>query len=80
VQGPRQSFRILQREPDFVVLGEMEDRAAVRSRKALVAVGLLLVMLVPVIAGWLPIMAAALLAGIYPVIRLNKMEIAVDVL
>jgi di/tricarboxylate transporter len=68
VQGPRQNIRVLQREPDFVVLGDIEAIPAVRVKKAPLAVGLLLVMLVPVIAGWLPIAASALLAGILMVI------------
>jgi di/tricarboxylate transporter len=68
VQGPRQSIRVLQREPDFVVLGDIKAPPAIRVRKAPVAVGLLLVMLVPVIVGWLPITASALLAGILMVI------------
>lgn len=68
VQGPRHNFRIVQREPDFVVLGGMEEAPIVRSRKAPLAAGLVLVMLVPVMAGWLPIMAGALLAGVLMVI------------
>jgi di/tricarboxylate transporter len=68
VQGPRQYIRVLQREPDFVVLGDIEAAPAVRVKKAPVAVGLMLVMLVPVILGWLPIAASALLAGILMVI------------
>lgn len=68
VQGPRQHYRVLQRDVDFVVLTHPEEHAPVRSRKAPVAVGLLVLMLVPVVAGWLPIMAAALLAGILMVI------------
>ena len=67
VQGPRHNIRVLQREPDFVVLGDMEAIPA-RTKKAPLAAGLLLVMLVPVIAGWLPIAASALLAGILMVI------------
>jgi di/tricarboxylate transporter len=68
VQGPRQKIRILQREPDFVVMGDVEVAPVVRARKAPLAIGLLLLMLVPVIAGWLPIAASALLAGILMVI------------
>ena len=68
VQGPRQKIRILQREPDFVVMGDVEVAPMVRARKAPVAIGLLVLMLVPVIAGWLPIAASALLAGILMVI------------
>ena len=68
VQGPRQKIRVLQREPDFVVLGDIEVAPMIRARKAPVAVGLLVLMLVPVIAGWLPIAASALLAGVLMVI------------
>jgi di/tricarboxylate transporter len=68
VQGPRQKIRILQREPDFVVMGDVEVAPMVRARRAPVAIGLLVLMLVPVIAGWLPIAASALLAGILMVI------------
>ena len=68
VQGPRQQIRILQREPDFVVMGDIEVAPVVRARKAPLAIGLLVLMLVPVVAGWLPIAASALLAGILMVI------------
>jgi len=68
VQGPRQSIRILGREPDFVVLGDVPDGFPFRKEKAPLAIGLLGVMLVPVIAGWLPITAAALLAGVLMVL------------
>ncbi len=68
VQGPRQNLRILQHEADFVVLGDVDAMLALRPRKAPLAAGLLLVMLVPVMAGWLPITAAALLAGLLMVI------------
>ena len=68
VQGPRQKIRILQREPDFVVMGDIEVAPVVRARKAPLAIGLLVLMLVPVVAGWLPIAASALLAGILMVI------------
>jgi di/tricarboxylate transporter len=68
VQGPRQNMRILQREADFVVLGDLDAEVTLRPRKATLAVGLLLVMLVPVMAGWLPITAGALLAGLLMVI------------
>jgi di/tricarboxylate transporter len=68
VQGPRQSIVILQRDPDFVVLGDVEPEPTVRGKKAPLAVGLLVVMLVPVVAGWLPLAAAALLAGVLMVI------------
>jgi di/tricarboxylate transporter len=64
VQGPRQNFRILRREPDYVVLGGVQDGVDVRSRKAPLAVGIVVLMLLLVIAGWLPIAAATLLAGI----------------
>jgi di/tricarboxylate transporter len=68
VQGPRHQISILQREPDFVVLGDLEDGRPVRSQKAPLAIGIVVLMLVPVVAGWLPIAAAALLAGVIMVI------------
>ncbi len=68
VQGPRQNIRILQREADFVVLGDLEALTAMRVGKAPLSTALLLGMLVPVVAGWLPISAAALLAGLLMVI------------
>jgi di/tricarboxylate transporter len=68
VQGPRHNIRILQHEQDFVVLGDMDTTPAVRVRKAPLAIGLLIVMLVPVMAGWLPIAASALLAGVLMVL------------
>jgi di/tricarboxylate transporter len=68
VQGPRQNLRILQREVDFVVLAAPGDETTIRSSKAPLAAGLVLVMLVPVVLGWLPITASALLAGILMVL------------
>ena len=68
VQGPRHNFRILGREADYVVLGDVESAPPLRTQKAPVAIGILVVMLVPVVAGWLPITAAALLAGILMVL------------
>jgi di/tricarboxylate transporter len=68
VQGPRQKIRILQREPDFVVMGDIEVAPVVRANRAPLAIGLVVLMLVPVVAGWLPIAASALLAGILMVL------------
>ena len=68
VQGPRHNIRILQREADFVVLGDVDAMPAMRTGKAPLAVGFLVLMLVPVVAGWLPIAASALLAGVLMVI------------
>lgn len=68
IQGPRQNIRVLQRERDFVVLGDVDGGPILHTAKAPLATGILLVMLVPVVAGWLPITAAALLAGILMVI------------
>jgi len=68
VQGPRQNLRILQREPDFVVLSDLQTAPAIRAHKAPVAGLLLLAMLVPVVLGWLPIAASALLAGLLMVL------------
>jgi di/tricarboxylate transporter len=68
VQGPRQSVRMLQREADFVVLGDVAGIPAGRIHKAPIVGGILVMMLVSVVAGWLPITAAALLAGILMVL------------
>jgi di/tricarboxylate transporter len=68
VQGLRQNFAILQRELDFVVLGDVDGGRVMRTRKAPVAGGIVLLMVVPVVAGWLPIAASALLAGVLMVL------------
>jgi di/tricarboxylate transporter len=68
VQGPRQNFAALQRELDWVVIGDVGEDRVLRTHKAPVAVGIVLLMLVPVVAGWLPIAAAALLAGVLMVL------------
>jgi len=68
VQGARQNIRILQREPEFVVLGDVVDGLPLRTKKAPLAVSILGVMLISVAAGWLPIAASALLAVILMVI------------
>jgi di/tricarboxylate transporter len=68
VQGPRHGLRVLQREADYVVLGDVEGDSVLRTKKAPVAIVILGVMLVPVVAGWLPITAAALLAGVLMVL------------
>jgi di/tricarboxylate transporter len=68
IQGARNSIRLLQRERDFVVLGDAAPGPSVRIKKAPLAVALLGVMLIPVLLGWLPITAAALLAGVLMVI------------
>jgi di/tricarboxylate transporter len=68
VQGPRHSIQVLRRETDYVVLGDTDDEPALRNRKAPVAMALMGVMLIPVLFGWLPITAAALLAGLLMVI------------
>jgi di/tricarboxylate transporter len=68
VQGARQNIRLLYHDPDYVVLGDIEGRPTLRTQKAPLAVGMLVVMLVPVMAGWLPIAPAALLAGVLMVL------------
>jgi di/tricarboxylate transporter len=68
VQGPRHGIRVLQRDADYVVLGDVEGDTALRTKKAPVAVAVLAVMLISVVAGWLPITAAALLAGVLMVL------------
>jgi di/tricarboxylate transporter len=68
VQGPRQNIRVLQREVDFVVLSDVDVVETIRSKKAPIAVAIMAVMLGTVLVGWLPIAAAALLAGILMVL------------
>ncbi len=60
--GPRQKLKVLGTDRDFLVLTE-EAQEPPRRNKAPVAVGIMAIVLVPVILGWLPISIAAL-AGV----------------
>jgi len=58
VHGPRDHFRVLAREPDFLVLTE-DVHDPPRRRRAPLAVATLGAVLVPVYLGWLPLAVAA---------------------
>lgn len=67
VQGPRTAIEVLRREQaDAVVLTEPEDTGVSReaARKAPIAIGIMLAMLIVMTAGWLPTVMAAALAAI----------------
>lgn len=56
--GPREKFNVLGNEPDFLVLTE-EAQQAPRRNKTLISVLVMVVVLVPVILGWVNIAIAA---------------------
>ncbi len=62
VSGRRDKLRLLGQEPDFLMLSE-EQQAPVRTDKALLAVGILVAILLPVIFGLLPIAIAAIIGA-----------------
>jgi di/tricarboxylate transporter len=62
LHGPRDRLKVLGSDPEFLVLTE-EAQEAPRSKKAPLAVGIMAAVLVPVIAGWLPIGVTAV-AGV----------------
>ena len=62
VYGPRNNFQILGNEPDFVVL-QADMQPALRTEKAYLAVGIMALVLLPVILGWLPIAIAAVMGA-----------------
>jgi len=65
--GPREKFKMLGSEPDFLVLTE-EAQEAPRRNKTLISVLVMAVVLVPVILGWLNIAIAAVSGAILMVI------------
>jgi di/tricarboxylate transporter len=62
LHGPRERLKVLGADPEFLVLTE-EAQEAPRTKKAPLAVGVMAAVLVPVIAGWLPIGVTAV-AGV----------------
>jgi di/tricarboxylate transporter len=58
--GPRERLRVLGSDPDFLVLAE-EAQEPPRREKASVALIIMILVLVPVILGWLPIAIAAVM-------------------
>ncbi|MFQ6057714.1 MAG: SLC13 family permease [Anaerolineae bacterium] len=64
VQGLRSKFRILQREPDYIVLADPEAiEETLRFKKAPLALGIMALMLTPVVLGWLPIATAGVMGA-----------------
>jgi di/tricarboxylate transporter len=62
VYGHRTKMNILGHEPDFIVLTE-EAQEAPRLKKAPIAVGIMVTVLLVVLFGWLPIAIAAIIGG-----------------
>ncbi|UCG23873.1 MAG: anion permease [Chloroflexota bacterium] len=62
VYGHRSKMNILGQEPDFIVLTE-EAQEAPRLKKAPIAVGIMIAVLLVVLLGWLPIAIAAVIGG-----------------
>ncbi len=60
--GPREKFRLLGEEPDFLVLAE-ETQEAPRSGKIPFAATIMLAVVLSVILGWLPISIAAVIGA-----------------
>jgi di/tricarboxylate transporter len=74
VSGRREKLRLLGSEPDFLVLTE-RDQEPPRVEKAPLAVGILVVILLPVLLGWLPISIAAVVgATLMVLLRCLSME------
>jgi di/tricarboxylate transporter len=63
IQGPRDKFRVLGRESDLLMLNGSAGLQALRPARAPLALGALVVMLTTVLAGWLDLATAAVLAG-----------------
>lgn len=67
VHGSRSQFKVLGSEPDFLVLSE-EAQEAPRLSKALPAIVIMAIVLIPVILGWLPIAIAAVMGVVLMVL------------
>ncbi|HID86267.1 MAG TPA: SLC13 family permease [Anaerolineae bacterium] len=78
LQGPWDKIRLLQSDPDFVILGAREPER-VRTKRAPLAVAILLLTLAPVVLGWLPIATAGLMgACLMVLLRCLTMEEAME--
>lgn len=72
--GPREKLQLLAREPDFLVLTE-SARDIPETAKAKVSVTIMAAVLLPVLAGWLPISIAAVIgAAVMVLTRCLTME------
>lgn len=67
VFGPRRRLRLLAREPDFLTLSE-EVQEAPRLKKVPFAVAIMTLVLVSVIAGWIPVAIAAVMGAVLMVL------------
>jgi di/tricarboxylate transporter len=65
--GPRAKLQMLGSEDDFLVLSE-EAQAPLRTKKAPLAIGIMIAVLLSVLLGWLPIAIAAVLGGAFMVL------------
>jgi di/tricarboxylate transporter len=65
--GPRDKFALVGAEPDFVVLTETAQEVP-NFRKAKISLAVMAAVLVPVVAGWLPIYISALMGAALMVI------------
>ncbi|MEN8098402.1 MAG: SLC13 family permease [Chloroflexota bacterium] len=69
LQGQRDRFHLLEREPHFLFLDDGEAaRERLRPSKAPFAVAAVLAMVVVVLAGWLELPTAAVLAGVFMIL------------
>jgi di/tricarboxylate transporter len=58
LHGPNERFQVMATEPDFIILTEAIPRS-IRPKKGPIAVLIMAAVLIPVIAGWIPIAVAA---------------------
>ncbi len=67
LHGAREKLNLLGQEPDFVVL-RTESQPSPRLEKAPLAVLALIILLVPVMAGWLPIAISAIISATFMIL------------
>jgi len=60
--GPREKLKVLERDPDFLLLTPVSQRI-VDTRKAPIAAGIMAAVVVSVLSGWLPIYIAAVIGA-----------------
>ena len=60
--GPRERLKVLERDPDFLLLTPVSQRI-VDTRKAPIAAGIMAAVIVSVLSGWLPIYIAAVIGA-----------------
>ena len=62
VLGPREKLRVLEKDPEFLVLTPITQRA-IDTTRAPLAGGIMLMVIASVLIGWLPIYIAAIIGG-----------------